>query len=89
MGKGAGGLILKPLAGMHLIHNLAFQLTSSALWGLPGYALHGAYIETQKHFVVGPNCVHLARTLQGFEESKAVSQPERQEIIKRWSEMRT
>ncbi|OCK78638.1 glycosyltransferase family 1 protein [Lepidopterella palustris CBS 459.81] len=70
VGQGFGGLVIKPLA---------------ALWGLPGYTLHGAYKEIQKHFAAGPNCVHLARTLQGFEESKAVSQAERDHIIDLWS----
>jgi len=72
IGKGGGGLVLKPLA---------------AICGLPGYALHGAYKEIQKHFEAGPNCVHLARTLQGIDEAKAVSDEERISILKRWAEL--
>lgn len=89
MGRGAGGLVLKPLAGMHPIYDFAFRLSLLALFGLAGYTLHGAYKEIQKHFVAGPNCVHLARTVQGFEELKAVSEAVRREILQRWSEIQS
>ncbi|KAH0559843.1 hypothetical protein GP486_003640 [Trichoglossum hirsutum] len=70
IGKGIGGLVLKP---------------SAAIWGLPGYAFQGVAKEIQKHFGSSTQSYILAaRTAQGYEDWNSSSEPERLDIINRW-----
>ncbi|KAG0651425.1 UDP-glucose:sterol glucosyltransferase 80B1 [Hyphodiscus hymeniophilus] len=72
IGKGIGGLILKP---------------GAAIWGLPGYTFMGIHKEVRKLFGSSVlNYMISARTAQGFEEYKNSTLQERQDIISRWRE---
>ncbi|KAJ6262040.1 Sterol 3-beta-glucosyltransferase [Drechslerella dactyloides] len=71
VGKGIGGLALKP---------------SAALMGLPGYTFKGIYEEIRKHnnsdmsgYIVA------ARITQGIEELKTYQQAELDMMLKRWN----
>ncbi len=70
IGKGIGGLILKP---------------GAAIWGLPGYAFMGIHKEVTKMFGSSVlNYVISVRTAQGYAEAQLATPQERQEIIARW-----
>ncbi|KAK6350284.1 hypothetical protein TWF696_006516 [Orbilia brochopaga] len=71
VGKGVGGLALKP---------------GAALWGLPGYTFKGIYEEIRKHnnsdmsgYIVA------ARITQGIEELKQYQPAELDMMLKRWN----
>ncbi|KAI9820095.1 MAG: hypothetical protein M1832_003802 [Thelocarpon impressellum] len=70
IGKGLGGVVLKP---------------GAAIWGLPGYTFKGIYKELQKHFGSSvQNYIIAARTAQGFEAWQQATEDERQDIIAKW-----
>ncbi|KAL8945293.1 MAG: hypothetical protein Q9211_000169 [Gyalolechia sp. 1 TL-2023] len=70
VGKGIGGLLLKPQA---------------ALFSLPAYAMTGIYKELQKQVGSDvQNYIMAARTKQGYEDLAASSQQERLDVVKRW-----
>ncbi|KAL9001582.1 MAG: hypothetical protein Q9188_005448 [Gyalolechia gomerana] len=70
IGKGIGGLLLKPQA---------------AVFSLPAYAMTGIYKELQKQVGSGvQNYIMAARTAQGYEDLVASSQQERLDVVKRW-----
>lgn len=70
IGKGIGGLILKP---------------GAAIWGLPGYTFMGINKEIKKMFGSSvTNYIITARTTQGYEDAKNSTYEERLEIINRW-----
>jgi hypothetical protein len=86
IGKGIGGLILKPGAG-ELCHRHGFLLilTFTAIWGLPGYAFKGIHKEVMKMFGSSiANYIIAARTTQGYEDAKNSTKEERADIINRW-----
>lgn len=67
IGKGIGGLILKP---------------GAAIWGLPGYAFLGIHKEVRKLFGSSVlNYIISARTAQGYEDAQKATPEERQYII--------
>lgn len=73
IGKGIGGLIMKP---------------GAAIWGLPGYTFLGIHKEARKLFGSSvTNYVIAARTAQGYEEFKLSTPQERLAIITRWKEL--
>ncbi|KAI9805891.1 MAG: hypothetical protein M1825_000505 [Sarcosagium campestre] len=70
IGKGIGGVVLKP---------------GAAIWGVPGYTFKGIYKELQKHFGSSvQNYIIAARTAQGYEDLKSASEAEKSDIISRW-----
>jgi len=70
IGKGIGGLILKP---------------GAAIWGLPGYSFLGIHKEIRKLFGSSVlNYIISARTATGYEDFRASHPEERQDIIARW-----
>ncbi|KAI9047518.1 hypothetical protein LZ554_008234 [Drepanopeziza brunnea f. sp. 'monogermtubi'] len=72
MGKGIGGLILKP---------------GAAIWGIPGYTFMGIHKEIRKLFGSSVlNYIISARTAQGYEDAQASTPAERADIITRWRE---
>ncbi|KAN0094046.1 glycosyltransferase family 1 protein [Hyaloscypha variabilis] len=72
IGKGIGGLVLKP---------------GAAIWGLPGYAFMGVNKEIQKLFGSSVlNYIIAARTAQGYEDAQFATPEERLDIIHRWKE---
>ncbi|PBP25882.1 UDP-Glycosyltransferase/glycogen phosphorylase [Diplocarpon rosae] len=72
IGKGIGGLILKP---------------GAAVWGIPGYTFMGIHKEVRKMFGTSVlNYIISARTAQGYEDAKSSTLAERSEIIKQWHE---
>ncbi|KIW11297.1 hypothetical protein PV08_10597 [Exophiala spinifera] len=74
VGKGLGGLILKPGAG---------------ICGLPGYALQGLSQEIHKAFGENVESrIALARALQGREELQSCSAIERDNIVGEWKRTR-
>lgn len=74
IGKGVGGLILKP---------------GAAIWGLPGYAMTGVYKEIQKNFGSNvQNYLIAARTTQGQFEAQQLSTHERTKLVTRWKAIR-
>jgi hypothetical protein len=93
VGKGIGGVFLKPPAGM-LVKRYAFvpslrsfqtNLSTKGLWGLAGYPLAGlrrmlqtSLGKTQDRRIVG------SRIAQGVEEMRASSADERAEVARKW-----
>ncbi|KUJ08881.1 UDP-Glycosyltransferase/glycogen phosphorylase [Mollisia scopiformis] len=70
IGKGIGGLVLKP---------------GAAIWGIPGYTFMGVHKEIRKIFGSSVlNYMIAARTAQGYEETRNSTPEERQDIINRW-----
>ncbi|CZT47110.1 related to sterol glucosyltransferase [Rhynchosporium secalis] len=70
IGKGIGGLILKP---------------GAAIWGIPGYTFMGIHREVRKMFGSSVlNYIISARTAQGFEDEQSATPEERSEILNRW-----
>ncbi|KAL8737175.1 MAG: hypothetical protein Q9181_001964 [Wetmoreana brouardii] len=70
VGKGIGGLLLKPPA---------------AFFSIPAYTMSGIYKELQKHFGSSvQNYIVAARTAQGFDELAASTQQQRLDVVKRW-----
>ncbi|KAL8935711.1 MAG: hypothetical protein Q9216_005294, partial [Gyalolechia sp. 2 TL-2023] len=70
VGKGIGGLLLKPQA---------------AFFSLPAYAMTGIYKELQKRVGSGvQNHIMAARIAQGYEDLASSSQQERLDVVKRW-----
>ncbi|KAG9229897.1 glycosyltransferase family 1 protein [Amylocarpus encephaloides] len=70
IGKGIGGLILKP---------------GAAIWGLPGYAFMGVHREIRNLFGSSVlNYIIAARTAQGFEDAQACTPEERASVINNW-----
>ncbi|KAK4503548.1 hypothetical protein PRZ48_004463 [Zasmidium cellare] len=75
IGKGIGGLVLKP---------------GAAIFGIPGYTMKGVYKEMQKHFGSSvQNYIIAARTAQGFDEYQNASDEEKRDVIMRWKVLQT
>ena len=71
IGKGIGGLILKP---------------GAAIWGLPGYSFLGIHKEIRKLFGSSVlNYIISARTAGGYEDFRTSTLEERHDIIARWN----
>lgn len=71
IGKGIGGVVLKP---------------GAAIYGIPGYTMQGVYKEVQKQFgSTVQNYIISARTAQGFDDYQKSSLEERQDVIMRWT----
>jgi hypothetical protein len=70
IGKGIGGIALKP---------------GAAVFGIPGYTMQGVYKEMQKQMGSSvQNYIIAARTAQGYEEWSGASNEERSDIVRRW-----
>jgi hypothetical protein len=73
IGKGIGGVVLKP---------------GAAFFAIPGYTMKGVYKEMSKHFGSSvQNYIIAARTAQGYDEWNATSVEERRDIVARWKHM--
>jgi hypothetical protein len=73
IGKGIGGVMLKPGAGF---------------FAIPGYSMKGVYKEMSKHSGSSvQNYIIAARTAQGYDEYQASSLEEKTDIIQRWKRM--
>ncbi|KAF4548462.1 Sterol 3-beta-glucosyltransferase-like protein 4 [Elsinoe fawcettii] len=71
IGKGIGGIILKPQA---------------AAFGIPGYMMKGVYKELQSTWGSSvQNYIIAARTAQGFEDWHESTHEERSDIVQRWA----
>lgn len=88
IGRGFGGLILKPQAGKDFdTFGLSLWLTLllQAAWALPGYTFDGLYKELRKLFGSRTESyIIAARTAQGHEDLLQSTAEEREEIITRW-----
>ncbi|KAJ9248308.1 CAZyme family GT1 [Paecilomyces variotii] len=72
-GKGIGGLVLKPAAG---------------IWALTGYTMSGIYKQIQKQFGENVGGYMIAsRCAQGAMEYERASAGEREDVIRRWQEV--
>ncbi|KAG9559314.1 UDP-Glycosyltransferase/glycogen phosphorylase, partial [Aureobasidium melanogenum] len=70
VGKGIGGIVLKP---------------GAAIFGIPAYTMKGVYKELQQLSGSSvQNYIIAARTAQGYDEWHRSTAQERQEIIRRW-----
>ncbi|KPM43368.1 Sterol 3-beta-glucosyltransferase UGT80B1 [Neonectria ditissima] len=70
-GKGIGGLIAKPAAG---------------IWGIPAYTMQGVHAEINKFFTRSvQNYIISSRAIQGQREMQTSTPEERADIIKRWN----
>lgn len=70
IGKGIGGVFLKPAAG---------------LWGLAGYPLNGLHINLRRALSRSKKKhISASRLVQGMEEMIALSNEERASIVKAW-----
>ncbi|KAK5121275.1 hypothetical protein LTR85_005441 [Meristemomyces frigidus] len=73
IGKGIGGIALKP---------------GAAVFGIPGYAMKGVYKEMQKQFGSSvQNYIIAARTAQGFDDWQSSAAEERADVVRRWKEL--
>lgn len=73
IGKGIGGIVLKPGAGF---------------FAIPGYTMKGVYKEMSKHLGSSvQNYIIAARTAQGYDEWNASTEAERRDIVARWKHM--
>lgn len=74
VGKGIGGLILKPAAG---------------IFGLPAYAMQGFHAEIGKHFSRSVyNYIISSRIKQGAIDIQNSSEGEREDILRRWNNLK-
>ncbi|KAK7420184.1 hypothetical protein QQZ08_010540 [Neonectria magnoliae] len=70
-GKGIGGLIAKPAAG---------------IWGIPAYTMQGVHAEINKFFTRSvQNYIVSSRAIQGQREMQTSTPEERADVIKRWN----
>ncbi|EME46412.1 glycosyltransferase family 1 protein [Dothistroma septosporum NZE10] len=70
IGKGIGGIALKP---------------GAAFFAIPGYTMKGIYKEVQKQFGSSvQNYIIAARTAQGFDEYERATIEEKRDVIMRW-----
>ncbi|KAI5458067.1 hypothetical protein BGZ63DRAFT_474529 [Mariannaea sp. PMI_226] len=70
-GKGIGGLIAKPAAG---------------IWGIPAYTMQGVHAEINKYFTKSvQNYIISSRAIQGQRELELSTAEERRDILKRWN----
>jgi UDP:flavonoid glycosyltransferase YjiC (YdhE family) len=75
IGKGIGGIALKP---------------GAAVFGIPGYTMQGVYKEMQKQMGSSvQNYIIAARTAQGYEEWSGASAEERSDVVRRWQILET
>jgi len=75
IGKGIGGIALKP---------------GAAVFGIPGYTMQGVYKEMQKQMGSSvQNYIIAARTAQGYEEWSGASSEERSDVVRRWQILET
>jgi hypothetical protein len=92
VGKGVGGVILKPAAGM-FICSIHFdicitELHGLGLWGLVGYPLDGVHKTLRNS--LGKSKVKdiiASRISQGLGEMVAATPEERAAVIRRWNEI--
>ncbi|KAK2751038.1 hypothetical protein FQN57_000113 [Myotisia sp. PD_48] len=71
IGRGIGGLVLKPGAGV---------------FAVAGYTLNGVYKEVRKHFSSSVECYILAsRSKQGYDEWINSSQEEKDAVMDKWT----
>lgn len=89
MGKGVGGVFLKPSAGK--IHHLGHlkshmpNLFQPGLWGLAGYPLSGLRRKLLASLGKSQECQIIAsRIAQGHEEMRSSSAEERAEVARKW-----
>ncbi|KAK5114000.1 hypothetical protein LTR62_003123 [Meristemomyces frigidus] len=70
VGKGIGGIVLKP---------------GAAVFGIPGYTMKGLYKEMQMRFGSSvQNYIIAARTAQGYDEWQGATEGERADVVRRW-----
>ncbi|KAG5954861.1 hypothetical protein E4U58_007429 [Claviceps cyperi] len=73
VGKGIGGLIAKPAAG---------------IWGVPAYMMQGVHAEVNKIFSTSvTNYVITSRIVQGNQDRVCAGEEEKDDIIIRWNNM--
>ncbi|KAG6093714.1 hypothetical protein E4U31_006644 [Claviceps sp. LM219 group G6] len=73
VGKGIGGLIAKPAAG---------------IWGVPAYMMQGVHAEVNKIFSTSvTNYVITSRIVQGNQDRVGAGEEEKDDIIIRWNNM--
>ncbi|KAK9437780.1 glycosyltransferase family 1 protein [Metarhizium brunneum] len=71
IGKGIGGLIAKPAAG---------------IWGVPAYMMQGVHAEVNKMFTKSvQNYIITSRVVQGTQDLTRASEEEKSDIIIRWN----
>ncbi|KAG6006325.1 hypothetical protein E4U21_007128 [Claviceps maximensis] len=74
IGKGIGGLIVKPAAG---------------IWGLPAYMMQGVYAEVNKMFSKSvTNYMITSRIVQGNQDRAGAREAEKTDIVLRWTNMK-
>lgn len=74
IGKGFGGVVLKP---------------GAAIWGIPGYTSRGIYKELTSHFGASvEGYIIAARTAQGYEDLRNSNVRERAFVLEDWKEMK-
>lgn len=73
IGKGIGGVVLKP---------------GAAAWAIPGYTMKGIYKEMKLNSGSSvQNYIIASRTAQGFDEMNQSTEQERKDIVERWKHM--
>ncbi|GJN79361.1 hypothetical protein PLIIFM63780_002874 [Purpureocillium lilacinum] len=71
IGKGIGGLITKPAAG---------------IWGVPAYMMQGVHAELNKQFARSVhNYIITSRVVQGRQDLDKATPEERADIVRRWN----
>ncbi|GAO16707.1 hypothetical protein UVI_02002530 [Ustilaginoidea virens] len=74
VGKGIGGLVAKPAAG---------------IWGFPAYMMQGIHAEMQRMMTKSvTNYITTSRIVQGLHDFSAATEGEKADIIIRWNNLR-
>jgi hypothetical protein len=85
IGKGVGGLLLKPQAGESVHLNGIPALTRLGLWGLFGYPLNGIYRGIERSYGEDrQGYVVKSRIRQGYQEWEAASPEARDAVLEKW-----
>jgi hypothetical protein len=91
IGKGIGGVLLKPPAGMCNINDYEIRSKSTyadislGIWGLAGYPLVGLRRKLQVSLgKVQEDAIVFSRIAQGHEEMRQSSADERAEVVRQW-----
>ncbi|RHZ49379.1 putative UDP-glucose,sterol transferase [Aspergillus thermomutatus] len=89
IGKGLGGVILKPAAGVTILSpSDYFVLTMLGLWGLAGYPLDGLHKSLRNSLARSKiKEILTSRIQQGIDEMCASSPDERAIVMRRWREL--
>lgn len=88
VGKGVGGVFLKPAAGRTANPHYSVLANETGLWGLAGYPLKGIHKSLRNSLSRSKiRDILASRIKQGIGEMVAATPEERAAVIRRWNEL--